>query len=139
MGICDGPNRLHILFLAVFFLRKNLVITLVLSGRAGGAFLVNFLINLFADSIFSQNIQPAFFKFHTWFLQGLCFHVMPCSFQLVPNFFVKNAFFGDRYLCIFIFSQISVYFHNSKAIQGIWMDLYRDVDSDDQARCTQVA
>ena len=23
-------------------------------------------------------------------------------------------------------------------IQGIWMDLYRDVDPDNQARCTQV-
>ena len=34
------------------------------------------------------------------------------------------------YLCIF---------HNSKTIQGIWMDLYRDVDPDDQARCKQVA
>ena len=72
-------------------------------------FLVNVLVNLFADSIFWRSIQPAFFKFQTWFLQGLCFHVMPCSFQLVPNFLVKNAFFGDRYFFIFIFSQISVY------------------------------
>ena len=71
-------------------------------------FLVNVLVNLFADSIVSQSIQPACFKFHTWFLQGLYLHVMPCSFQLVPNFLVKNAFFGDRYFFIF-FSQISVH------------------------------
>ena len=66
-----------------------------------GVFLVNVLVNIFSDSIFLQSIQPAFFKFHTWFLQGLCFHKMPCSFRLVPNFFVKNAFFGDRYFFIF--------------------------------------
>ena len=29
--------------------------------------------------------------------------------------------------------------HNSKTIQGIWMDLYRDVDPDYQAHFTQVA
>ena len=65
--------------------------------------------------------------------------MLPGSFQLVPNFLVKNAFFGDRNFFIFIFSQISVYFHKYKTIQGIRMDLYRDVDPDDQARCTQVA
>ena len=64
-------------------------------------FLVNVLVNRLADSIFSQSIKPAFFKFHTCFFQGLCFHVMPCSFQLVPNFLVKNAFFGDRYFYIY--------------------------------------
>ena len=63
----------------------------------GREFLVNIVVNLLADLIFSQSIQPAFFKFHTWFLQGLCSHVMPHSFQLVPNFLVKNAFFGDGY------------------------------------------
>ena len=42
-------------------------------------------------------------------LQDLCFDVMPCSFQLVPNFLVKNAFFGNRYFFISIFSQISVH------------------------------
>ena len=72
-------------------------------------FLVSVLVYLFADSIFSQSIQPAFFKFHTWFLQGLCFHKVPCSFQLVPNCLVKNAFFGDRYFFYIFFSQISVY------------------------------
>ena len=65
--------------------------------RAGGwvvsPFSVNVLFNLFADSIFLQSIQPTFFNFHTWFLQGLYFYVMPCSLQLVPNFLVKNAFF----------------------------------------------
>ena len=70
-----------------------------MGGRAGGAFKVNVLVYLFADSIFSQSIQPACFKFHTSVLQGLCFYVMPYSFQLVPNFWMKNAFFGDsRYL-----------------------------------------
>ena len=53
-----------------------------------------------ADSIFSQSIHLWLFKFHTWFLQGLCFHVMPCSFQLVSNFLLKNAFFGDRYFYV---------------------------------------
>ena len=107
----------------------------------GGAFLVNVYVKLLADSIFAQGIGPAFFKFHTCFFQGLCFHVMPCYFQLVPNFLVKNAFleicpflyfffFFYKFLCIFI---------DSKTIQGIWMNLYRDVDPDDQARCTQVA
>ena len=38
-------------------------------------------------------------------------------------------YFFHKFLCIF---------HNSKTIQGIWMNLYRDVDPDDQARCTQV-
>ena len=28
---------------------------------------------------------------------------MPCSFQLVPNFLVKNALFGDRYFFYIIF------------------------------------
>ena len=92
--------------LAVFFKEKNLVIKIGLSGRA---FLVNVLVNLSADSIFSQSIQPACFKFHTWFLKGLCFHVMPCSFQLVSNFLVKNAFFGDRYFFYIFFTNFCVY------------------------------
>ena len=100
-------------------------------------FLVSVLVNLFADSIFSQSIQPAFFKFHTWFLQGLCFHKVPCSFQLVPNCLVKNAFFEIGIFFIFFF--FTNFFVYSKTIQGIWMDLYRDVDPDDQACCTQVA
>ena len=79
------------------------------AGRQWAQSLLTFCFNLFADSIFLQSIQPTFFNFHTWFFQGPCFHVLPCSFQLVPNFLVKNAFFGDRYLFIFIFSQISVY------------------------------
>ena len=79
------------------------------SGRAGNAFLVNVLANLLADSIFSQSIQPAFFKFHTWFLQGLCFHVMTCSFQLVPNFLVKMHFLEKVFFYIIFFPQISVY------------------------------
>ena len=102
-------------------------------------FLVNVLVNRLADSIFSQSIKPAFFKFHTWFFQGLCFHVMPCSFQLVPNFLVKNAFFGDRYFLYLFYHKFLCIFHNSNSIQGISIDLYRNVDPDDQARCTQVA
>ena len=87
--------------------------------------MVNVLVNIFADSIFSQRIQPACFKFHTWFLKGLCFYLMSCSFQLVPNFLVKNAVFGDRYFFFFFFHKFLYIF------QGIWMDLYRDVDPDD--------
>ena len=56
-------------------------------------------------------------------------------FSVGSQCFGENAFFGDRYFHIFIFSQICI-FHNSQNIQGIWMDLYRDVDPDDQARCT---
>ena len=51
----------------------------------------------------------------------------------------KNAFFGDRYFFIFFFHKFLCIFHNSKFIQGIWKDLNRDVDPDDQACCTQVA
>ena len=55
-------------------------------------------------------------------------------------FLVKNALFGDRYFFyIYFFHKFLSIFHNSKTIQGIWMDLYRDVDPDDQARCTKVA
>ena len=107
--------------------------------RAGGAFLVNLLVNLFADSIFSQSIQPAILNFHTWFLEGLCFHVMPCSFQFVPNFLVKNAFLEIGIFLYLFFHKFLCIFHNSRTIHGIWMDLYRDVDPDDQARCTEVA
>ena len=92
-------------------------------------FLVNVLVNLFADSIFSLSIHPAF---HTWFLQGLCIQVMSCSFQLVPNFRRQVVF-----LYLF-FHKFLFIFHNSKTIQGIWMDLNRNVDPDDQALCTQV-
>ena len=96
-------NYIHIF--SRVFRRKNPVIKIGLSRPAGGAFLVS----LFADSIFLQSVQPACFKFHTWFLQGLCFHVMPCSFQLVPSFLVKNAFFGDRYFLYFFFTNFCVY------------------------------
>ena len=64
---------------------------------------------------------------------------MPCSFQLLPTFFVKNANFEIGIFVYLFFHKFLCIFHNSKAIQGIWMDLYRDVDPDDQARCTQVA
>ena len=91
----------------------------MLSGRVlgGGVFLVNVFVNFFADSIFSQCIQPTFFKFHTWFFQGLCFHVMPCSFQLVPNFLEIGIFFIT--------------------IQDIWMKPCRNVDPYEQTHCTQ--
>ena len=82
--------------------------------EGGGAFLVNVLVNLLADSIFSQSTQTACFKFHTWFFQGLCFYVMSCSFQLVPNVLVKNAFFGDRYFLYLFFRKFLCLFHNSK-------------------------
>ena len=37
--------------------------------------------------------------------------------------------FFHKFLCIF---------HDCKTIQGIWMDLYRNADPDDQASFTQV-
>ena len=98
----------------------------------------NVLVNLFSDSIFSQSIQPAFFKFHTWFLQGHCFHVMPCFFQLVSNFLVKMHFLEIGIFFYLFFHKFLCMLHNSKTIQDILMDLYRDVDPDDQARCIQV-
>ena len=64
---------------------------------------------------------------------------MPFSFQLVP-FLGEKCIFGDRYFFyIYFFHKFLCIFHNAKTIQGIRMDLYRDVDPDDQARCTQVA
>ena len=82
-------------------------------------FLVSVLVNLFADSIFSQSIQPAFFEFHTWFLQGLCFHKVPCSFQLVPNCLVKNALFGERYFFnIFFHKFLCIFQNNSRNLDG---------------------
>ena len=60
-------------------------------------------------------------------------------FSVDSQFFGENAFFGDRYFLYLFFHKFLYIFHNSKIIQGIWMDLYRDVDPDDQARCTQVA
>ena len=35
--------------------------------------------------------------------------MMPCSFQSVPNFFVENAFFGDRYFFNFFSTNFCVY------------------------------
>ena len=64
---------------------------------------------------------------------------MPCSFQLVPNVLVKNAFLEIGIFLYFFFTNFCVYSITPKTTQGIWMDLYRDVDPDDQARCTQVA
>ena len=40
---------------------------------------------------------------------------------------MKNALFGDRYFFIFFLHKFLCIFHNYKTIQGIWMDLYRDV------------
>ena len=54
-------------------------------------------------------------------------------FTVGSQFSGKNAFFGDRYFFIFIFHKFLCIFYNSKTIQGIWMDLFRDVDPDDQA------
>ena len=108
-------------------------------GHAVGTFMVKVLFNLFEDSIFLQHIQHMFFNFHTWFLQGLCFYVMPCSLQFVSNFLVKNAFLEIGIFLYLFFHKFLCIFHNSKTIQGIWIDLNRDVDLDDQARCSQVA
>ena len=93
--------------LAGFFEEKNWL--LVMSGWACGAFLVNVWVNFWQIQFSRKVFNLRSLNFTQWFLQGLCFHVMPCSFQLVPNVLVKNAFFGHRYFFIFIFSQISVY------------------------------
>ena len=60
-------------------------------------------------------------------------------FSVGSQLFGEKCIFGDRYFLYLFFHKFLCIFHNSKAIQGIWMDLYRDVDPDDQARCTQVA
>ena len=60
-------------------------------------------------------------------------------FVVGSQFFVKNAFFGNGIFLYLFFHKLLCIFHNSKTIQGIWMDLNRDVDPDDQASCTQVA
>ena len=65
--------------------------------------------------------------------------MMPCSFQLVPNFLVKMHFLEVGIFLYYFFHKFLCIFHNSKTIQGIWMDLNRDVDPDDQARCTELA
>ena len=61
-------------------------------------------------------------------------------FSFGSQFLGEKCIFLDRYFSYLSF-QISVYVPYSKTIQGtcIWMDLYRDVDRDDQARCIQVA
>ena len=60
-------------------------------------------------------------------------------FVVGSQYLVKNAFSEiGIFLCLFFHNFLCI-FLNSKIIQGIWMDLYRDVDPDDQARCTQVA
>ena len=72
------------------------------------------------------------------FLQGLL------SFDAIV-FSVGSQFFGKKCICLrdiflyLFFHKFLCIFHNPKTIQGIWMDLYRDVDPDDQACCTQVA
>ena len=60
-------------------------------------------------------------------------------FSVGSKIFGENAFFGERYFLYLFFHKFLYIFHNSKTIQGIWMDLNRDVDPVDQARCTQVA
>ena len=85
-------------FLAGFFIEKIRLLNKCCPGgrrATGDAFLVYVLVNLSADSIFSQGIQPAFFTFHT------CDAMF---FSVGSHFFlVKNAFFGDGYFFIFIF------------------------------------
>ena len=60
-------------------------------------------------------------------------------FSVGSQFFGEKFNFGDRYFLYLFFHKFLCIFHNSKIIQGIWMDLYRGVDPDDQARCIQVA
>ena len=106
----NDNNKIFLIYIfSRVFRRKIRAIKKGLSGRAAGEFLVNVLVNLFADLIFSQSIQPAFFKFQTWLLQGLCFQVMPCSFQLVPNFLVKMHFLEIGIFLYLFFTNFCVY------------------------------
>ena len=60
--------------------------------RAGGVFLVNVLVNLLADSIISQSIQPAFFISHMVSSGSL----LSCDAMF---FLVGSQIFGEK--CIF--------------------------------------
>ena len=51
---------------------------------------------------------------------------------------MTDAFNIQRGETSVFFHRKTILVHNLKTIQGIWMDLYRDVDPDDQARCTQM-
>ena len=59
-------------------------------------------------------------------------------FSVGFQFFGEKCIFLEKGIFIIILSQFLCIFHNSKIIQGICLDLYTDVDPDDQARCTQV-
>ena len=97
--------RLIMVFSRVFR-RKNPVIKIGLSGRRARSWLtfwLTFLQIRFSSKVFNlraSNFTPDFFR--------VCFHVMPCSFQLVPMFLVKNAILEIGIICIF-FAQIFVY------------------------------
>ena len=84
----------------------------------------------------SSNFTNAFFRVSQQLSCGAMF------FSVGSQFFVKCIFWRKVFFLYLFFTNFCVtiiIFHNSKTIQGIWMDLYRDVDPDDQARCTQVA
>ena len=114
----------------------------MLSGRAGGGraalswltFWLIFLQIRFSRKVFNLRASN--------FIHGFSGSLRSCDakiFSFGSQLFGENAFFGDRYFYIyFFFHKFLCIFHNSKTIQGIWMDLYRVVDPDNQARCTQV-
>ena len=88
------PNGFFFLLTTVFsrvFQRINTVIKIGLSGRAARSWLTFWL--TFLQIQFSRKVFNLRASNFTWFLQGLCFHVMPCSFQLVPNFLEIGIFF----------------------------------------------
>ena len=60
-------------------------------------------------------------------------------FSVGSKFFgVKMHFLEIGFFLYLFFHKFLCIFHNSKTIQGIWMNFYRDVDPDDQAGFTQV-
>ena len=60
-------------------------------------------------------------------------------FSVGSQFLGEKCSFGDRYFFIFFILKFLCIFHNSKIYHCIWMDLYMDVDPDDQARCTNAS
>ena len=59
-------------------------------------------------------------------------------FSVGSHFLVKNDrkmhFFEIGIFLYLFFHKFLCVFHNSKTIQGIWMDFYTDIDADDQPR-----
>ena len=111
-------------------------------GRAGGAFLVNVFVNLFCRFDFLAKYSTCVLQISHIVFSGSLLSCGAMFFSVGFQVFGEKCIFWRYvfFLYLFFHKPILCIFHNSKTIQGIWiMDLYRDVDPDDQARCTQVA